>query len=319
MLSVIVPAVRGSEESLRACAASLAAGNEPGWVLGEHWELLLVGASAGLAAEFPGARVLPLVEAPPDSLYNHALATGAEAARGQWLLFTEPGTVHTAGAASRAVVEAERYGVGVLSYAARWAGGGLLERALLPMILSEIATAYPPAQVNDPAKRIAYAAEQFLLVRADRYRELGGHSALASSRISAVDLAFLAKRREVGLRYRYAPEAVSARLPAGLGPMWREWSGRLGLLIHNTLALGAWRTLDFLLLWGLLLLALFYPVPFTWERVVLWLLWLRNAWRVYRRAARSHQPAADLLPALTLGLPMFAALCFLSSARARLR
>ena len=319
VLSVVVPAGSGEGDAdLRACLDSLAAGSEPGWVLGEHWELLVVvpdGAGAAeVARAFPQARV---VEATPPGepewrLRHRACQVGSEAARGAWLLFTTPNTVHAAGAASRAVVEAERYEVALLSYGARPVGGALIARALLPMILAEIANAYPPAQVNDGAKRIGYATSEFLLADAEQYRVLGGHGMFAASPTPEVELAFLFKRRELGVRYREAPEALSAQVETSLAAMWRGWRVKLPSLISNTPALAAWRLLDFLLLWGLLLLALLYPVPFAWERWLLWLLWLRNAWRVYRRAARSHLPAGDLLLALTLGLPLFAGLCMVS-------
>ncbi len=314
VLSVVVPAREGDGD-LRACLASLVAGSEPGWVLGEHWELLVAVAEgageAELARAFPQVRV---VGASALSGRNEWCQKGAEAARGAWLLFTTPGTVHAEGAVSRAVVEAERCGVALLSYGAKPVGGGLAARALLVMILSEIATAYPTAQVNDAKKRIALATSEFFLVNAERYRELGGHGAFAASPVPEVDLAFLAKRRELGVRYRDAPEAVSAQVESDFGAMRQAWRAKLPSLIGNTPALAAWRLLDIALLWGLLLLALLYPVPFAWERWVLWLLWLRNAWRVYRRAGRSHLPAADVLLGITLGLPLFVALCAVSRA-----
>lgn len=335
VLSVVVPVSIGDgghEFDLRACLTSLIAGSEPGWVLGQHWELLVIFAStsaenaavaestvaaeaAAIARAFPLARVLPVASSPRQTGWaarNEACRAGAEAARGAFLLLTTPNTVHAAGAASRAVVEAERYGATLLSYGARPLGGGLRARALLTMILSEIATAYPSAQVNDPAQRIAYATSEFFLINAERYRELGGHGAFGASPTPEVDLAFAAKRRELRVRYREAPEAVSAQVETGFGTLWAAWRVKLPSLIHNTPALAAWRLLDVALLWGLLLLALLYPVPFAWERGILWLLWLRNGWRVYRRAGRSHLPAADLLLGLVLGLPLFAALCAVS-------
>ena len=105
---------------------------------------------------------------------------------------------------------------------------------------------------------------------------------------------------------------------ASFGALWQGWTRSLALLINNTLALAAWRALDFVLLWGLLLLALFYTPPFWWERVVLWLLWLRTVLRIWFRTARSNFAASDLALALTLGLPLFAALCYASWYRARI-
>ena len=323
VLSVIVP-VRDEQASLAACLESLVAQSEPGWVLGEHWELLVVDDGSTdrtrkIAEGFAGVRVLAARAPLPKSWTGkcNACWTGAEAARGTWLLFTEARTVHHAGSASRAMVEAERYKAAMLSYWPRQATAGVLERALLPLVFSELATAYPAARVNDPAKRIAMAMGAFLLVRAEAYRGLGGHAAVAASLVEDVDLAFLAKGGKVGLRFRYAPEALELHVRAGFGAMWQAWVRKLALLIHNSLALAAWRVLDVVLVWGLLLLALLYPAPFAWERIVLWLLWVRNLWRVYRRAARSNFAAGDVALSIALGLPLFAALAYASWYRTR--
>ena len=84
------------------------------------------------------------------------------------------------------------------------------------------------------------------------------------------------------------------------------------MLIDNALPLALWRLLDFALVWGLPLLALLYPLPFVWERAALWLLWARTLLRVYRRTARSHFSAGDVWLSIALGLPLFAALAYVS-------
>ncbi len=323
VLSVVVPA-RNEEANLEPCLRSLLAQSEPGWMLGEHWELLVIddGSSdrtAEIARGAAGVQLLPARAPLPGGWTgkSNACWTGAEAARGRWLLFTDADTVHGAGSGSRSIVEAERYGVAMLSYSPRQIAHGLLERAVMPLVFSELATAYPSAQVNDPGKRIAIASGQFLLVRADAYRTLGGHAAVAASLVEDADLAFLAKRGQVGLRFRYAPEALEARMYGSFGALWRGWTKNLALLINNALPLALWRLLDVMLLWGLLALALRYPTPFPLVRLAFWLLWLRTVWRIYRRAARSHFGPADLALSLLLGLPLFAALLYSSWYRTR--
>jgi hypothetical protein len=70
-------------------------------------------------------------------------------------------------------------------------------------------------------------------------------------------LAFLAKRRKVGLRFRYADDALATRMYRTTGAMIEGWTKNLALLFDNTLALvccGA-RSI-FLLLFGLPVLAI---------------------------------------------------------------
>ncbi len=324
VLSMIVPA-RDEAASLRACLSALVAESEPGWVLGEHWELLLVddGSTDGtveIARSFAGVTLLAARSPLPHGWTGkaNACATGAEAARGQWLLFTDARTVIAQGSPGKAIVEAERFHAGMLSYAPLERQRGLLQQALMPLVLAELATAYAPAQVNDEAKRVGYADGRFLLVQADAYRRLGGYASVEKSLKPEVDLGFLAKRTKVGLRFRQAPEAATTLGGVSFAATWSAWTRKFAVLVNNALALAAWRALDVVLLWGLLLLAIFYLPPYWWYTLLLWLLWVRTVFRIWRRAARSKASAADVALSLVLGLPLFAVLCYSSWYRVKM-
>lgn len=321
-LSVVVPA-RNEADCLGACLRSLVAQSEDGWRLGSEWEILVVddhstdetrSIAAAIAEGVSGVAVMaaPKLEHGWTGKAN-AVWAGAQAAKGEWLLFTDADTVHEPGSASRAVVEAERHGATLLSYSPRQIVRGLWQRALMPLVFSELAVTYPPAKVSDPEKHLAAANGQFLLIRRDVYFANGGHEAVKNAVLEDVALAQIVKRRRQGLRFRYAPEAVATRMYRTLGAMVEGWTKNLALLFGNSLAMAAWRMLDFLLLFGL-------PALFWWtydssSRRILWvvvaLLWLRTLWRFYRRVAKSNFPVGDcaLSP---LALPLFAALLYRS-------
>src|SRR5580698_1637003 len=327
-LTVIVPA-RNEEDCLGICLESLTAQSEEIFELGKDWELVVVDdhstdrtrVVAAKAAE--GRAGVSVMEARKLEKgwtgKANAIWTAAKKARGRWLLFTDADTVHEPGGLRRAIHEATRHKAGMLSYSPRQIVSGLAQRTLMPLVFCELALAYPPARVSDPNQRIAAANGQFLLVEREAYRRIGGHAAVADKVLEDVELAFLAKRRKVGLWFRYAEDAVSTRMYRSTMAMIEWWTKNLALLFKNALALALWRGLDILLLAGLPVLAVeLWNAKFSAHSVqwlgagwVLALLWVRTVVRFYARAAKSNFPFVDC--ALTpLGLPLFVVLLYRS-------
>jgi glycosyltransferase involved in cell wall biosynthesis len=323
-LTVIIPA-RNEEDCLAACLESLTSQSEKVFELGRDWELIVVDdhstdRTAEIARGFAGVTVIGAGKLEPGwTGKNNALWTAARRARGRWLLFTDADTIHEPGNLHRALHEAARHKVGVLSYSPRQIVSGLAQRSLMPLIFSELALAYPPAKVSDPAQRIAAANGQFLLIEREAYRRLGGHAMVAEEVLEDVELAFLAKRRRIGLRFRYAADAVSTRMYRTAAAMIEGWTKNLALLFANCLALALWRVLDILLLFVLPVLAFelwnahFAPhlMPWVYDGWLIVILWVRNLFRFYGRVAKSNFPFLDCAIA-PLGLPLFVALLYRS-------
>ena len=316
-LSVIVPA-RNEEESLPACLASLAEQSEPGFALGVEWEIIVVNddstdrtreIASGVAAAHPGVTVL---DAPPLDLSSRGGFTGknaacwaaAQIARGRRLLFTDADTVHEPRNLSRALREADKHGAVLLSYSPRQIVKGFWQHAVMPLVFSELATVYPPKQVNDPQRRLAAANGQFLMVERDAYFSVGGHRAVGTMVLEDVALARNIKRGPRLIRFRYAPEALSARMYRTTAEMVEGWMKNLALLFPRPIYLAAWRVLDIVLFFGLPALALGIPWLAGWQRGVILILWVRTLWRFYARVARSNFPARDIAISI-LGIPLF--------------
>jgi len=323
-LTVVVPA-RNEADCLGACLESLVSQSEAIFKLGKDWELVVVDdqstdKTAQIARGFAGVKVMEAGR--PERGWTgktNALWTAARLSRGRWLLFTDADTVHEPGNLRRAMHEASRHKVGVLSYSPRQLVSGLSQRSLMPLVFCELALAYPPAKVSDPNQRIAAANGQFLLVEREAYRRLGGHASVADKVLEDVELAFLAKRRKVGLRFRYAEDAVATRMYRSTTAMVEGWTKNLALLFDNTLALALWRALDFGLLLGLpVLTVLLWNARFAAHSLewlgagwVMALLWVRTLVRFYARVAKSNFPFADCALA-PLGLPLFVVLLYRS-------
>jgi cellulose synthase/poly-beta-1,6-N-acetylglucosamine synthase-like glycosyltransferase len=323
-LTVIVPA-RNEEDCLGACLESLVSQSEDIFELRKDWDLIVVDDGSTdrtkeIAGSIAGGTVM---EAAKLELgwtgKNNAVWTAARRARGRWLLFTDADTIHEPGGLRHALHEAERYKVGMLSYSPRQIVQGFAQRSLMPLVFCELALAYPPAKVSDPAQRIAAANGQFLLVEREAYRKLGGHPSVAGEVLEDVELAVLAKRRRVGLRFRYADDIVSTRMYRSTAAMVEGWTKNLKLLFDNALTLAIFRAIDFVLLFGLPVLAWelwnarlgAHGLEWLGAGWILALLWLRTLFRFYRRVAKSNFSFLDCAIS-PLGLPLFVVLLYRS-------
>jgi len=323
-LTVIVPA-RNEEDCLADCLQSLVSQSEELFELGKDWELIVVDddssdRTAEIACGFAGVTVIKADKLEPGWVgKNNAVWTAAKRARGRWLLFTDADTIHEPGDLHRAMHEAVRHKVGMLSYSPRQIVKGLVKRSLMPLVFCELSLAYPPAKVSDPNQRIAAANGQFILIAREAYRRMGGHASVAEKVLEDVELAFIAKRRKIGLHFRYAPDALSTRMYRSTAAMIEGWSKNLALLFDNCLALAMWRLLDIGLLVLLPVLAIwFWNARFAAHSLewlgagwVLALMWVRNLFRFYGRVAKSNFPFLDCAIA-PLGLPLFVVLLYRS-------
>jgi glycosyltransferase involved in cell wall biosynthesis len=324
-LSVIVPA-RNEEWNLANCLRSLILQSDEAFLLGRDWELIVVDDASvdgtrAVAEGFAGVRVL---EAPALDLSaenrvftgkTNACWFGAEASAGRYLLFTDADTVHEPGDLLRALEEIKARNVGLLSYSPRQVVSGFWQRALMPLVFSELASVYKMAEVNDTNKRLAAANGQFLMVERGAYFAVGGHKEVGRSVLEDVELAYAVKRAGKGIWFRYAPDALSTRMYLGFNDMLEGWTKNLALLFPHALTLAAWRLLDIgLLLLPILLIPLHYLV--MWQQVVILLIWARTLVRYYSRVRRSNFSPLDCASSV-FALPLFVGLLVWSWMRHR--
>ena len=316
-LSVIVPA-RNEEAVLGECLESLVRQSDVGFALGQEWELIVVdddstdGTRAIADSIGAGREGVTVLTAPKIDLSerggftgkNAACWVGAQHASGEWLLFTDADTIHQPGNLSRALHEAHRYKVGLLSYSPRQLITGVGQRLVMPLIFGELASVYPPKRVSDPSDSLAAANGQFLMIDREVYFATGGHKALGTEILEDVALARRVKSRGAGIRFRFAPEAVSARMYRTFGQMMEGWTKNLALLFPRPLLLALMMALQFVLFFGLPLFAAVKPGLQDWQRLAILLVWLRTTWGFYRRVARAHFPVAETAASI-LGVPIF--------------
>ena len=247
-VSVIVPA-RDEEANLAPCLRTLTGQS------GVSYEVVVVNdhSSDGtreIAQRFP----VRAVEADPLpegwSGKCNACWTGAKAAKGKWLLFTDADTRHSAASIASGLNEAKESGSALLSYSPRQEVHSFAERALMPVIFAELAVTFRPKEVSDPKSPAAAANGQYLLVSRDAYDGVGGHAAIAQAILEDVELARRVKQSGYKLQFRQS-EVVSTRMYRGLRQMWEGWTKNLALLFPNTLGIALRRAIEF----GLILAA----------------------------------------------------------------
>jgi cellulose synthase/poly-beta-1,6-N-acetylglucosamine synthase-like glycosyltransferase len=241
-LSVIVPA-RNEEACLADCLRSLVGQGGPAY------ELIVVDdhssdATRAIAAGFP-VQVITADPLPPGwSGKCNAAWTGAKAARGKWLLFTDADTLHEPNSIASGLAEAITFDAALLSYSPRQEVRGFAGRALMPVIFAELAATYRPKEVSDPNSPAAAANGQYLLIRRDAYDAIGGHAAVATTILEDVELAKRVKRAGYKLQFRQS-DVVSTRMYRTFPQMWEGWTKNLALLFPRPRWLAALRIAEF--------------------------------------------------------------------------
>ena len=237
MISAIIPA-RNEESSIAQAVESLARQPEIG-------EIIVVDdqstdRTAAILLELGGRvgnlKVLPATGPPPGwTGKNHAVAIGAQAATGDWLLFTDADTRHLAGSAARALASAEQQEAALVSYSPMQEMQTLWEKALIPLVYWRLSQKYPFDRVNDLRSPDAAANGQYILMRKEVYESIGGHAAVAGEILEDVALARRVKGGGWTVYFQAGTGIVETRMYRSFGAMWEGWTKNLYPLFGGSL------------------------------------------------------------------------------------
>lgn len=229
-LSVIVPA-RNEERSIERCVRSLLAQSARDLeliVVDDRSEDATPAILAALAAEDPRLHVITGAPLPEGWVGKPwALAQGARAARGAWLLFTDADTWHAPAASSSTLAFALAHGVDSVSILTYQELGTWGERAVLPTILGMIfVAAGSMEELNDPHDaEHALANGQYLLIARKAYDALGGHEALRGELVDDLEFARRLKRDgRFRLVFAAGEELVRVRMYRSLHEIWNGFT-----------------------------------------------------------------------------------------------
>ncbi len=221
------------------------------------------------------------------------------------------------GSLARAVAEAEKHGASLLSYSPEQEVRGFWEKAVMPIVFAELAAAYRPSEVSDPASPAAVANGQYLLISREAYDSVGGHATVAASLLEDVDLARAVKASGRKIFFRYGADAVRTRMYRNFGQLREGWTKNLALLFPASLKLAALRFGEFVLIGGCAISAGIFAVrgallPAIFVGGIALTLYSRFMIRI-RRAHFSWDANALSI----FGLPLFSYLLLLSRRRHR--
>jgi chlorobactene glucosyltransferase len=295
-VSIIVPA-RNEERNIRRSVTSLLEQDYPAYEVivvdddsrdGTARILDEIGRTHAQGARL---RVIHLHELPEGWAGKpHALHSGTQETRGEFLLFTDADTWHAPEALRSVVARAEERQIDLLSLGTAQELPSFWERVLMPLAYLGIGMQYPPDQVNDPRNPVALANGQYILLRRQVYEQLGGYARadLRGTLLDDRDLAVLIKKHGYTLELADGQDLVSVRMYRNLRETWRGW--------RKNVFLGTRGGLPFALL-QLLGLPLVVVLPFLLPLWV-WLLSFRS------RGKAVSASEAGIISVLELG-PLF--------------
>lgn len=228
-VTVVVPA-RNEARSIEACVRSLTASTYPAF------EVVVVDDrseddTGDRARSVPpgNARSLRVLDGEPVPAgwlgKQWACRQGAEAARGDLLLFIDADTVHEPDLLERAVAELLRTDGDLLTVAGRQIYGSFWERLVQPQVFFTMLLRYWNVErwVEQGRWRDAIASGAFLLFPRRAYDELGGHAAVKGAVAEDLALAQRTVRSGGTLVIRTGEDALSLRMYASLGELVRGW------------------------------------------------------------------------------------------------
>jgi glycosyltransferase involved in cell wall biosynthesis len=189
-----------------------------------------------LTVEFPEVRLLEAPDLPAGWVgKNHAVWIGAQAAVGDWLLFTDADAVHFPPSAAKALRDVEKTGAVMVSYSPEQVMESWYEKAVIPHVYARLATRFRFVEVNDPKSIAAAANGQFILIRRDVYEAVGGHARIAGEVLEDVALARDVKKAGYPIWFGSGKGTVRVRMYRSFEGLWQGWQKNLYALMGGSL------------------------------------------------------------------------------------
>lgn len=315
-ISAIIPA-RNEQENIEAAVLSLAPQKEIAEIIvvddqstDRTPEIL-----SRLASTIPKLKILHSGGLPSGwTGKNHALWLGAQAAKNDWLFFTDADTVHLPGSTARALNDARTHGAALVSYSPEQRTDTILEQALIPFIYCRLARRFNFDRICDPSLPDAAANGQFILIRRDAYEKSGGHQAISSLVLEDVALARRVKQAGFRIYFASGQGIVRTRMYRSFSALFEGWTKNLYALMGGTPS-SVFREIALTFPWiflALLLCGIFvhdHAANLLFALAAIALI-LRHLW--YARELKANRYQRRFIIYYSLAAPLYAALVIAS-------
>jgi chlorobactene glucosyltransferase len=258
LVSILVPA-KDEAEGIADCLASLCAQDYP------NFEILVVDDrsqddTAKIVAQWAKRdrriRLMRIFELPPQwTGKTHALHQCQKSDRGEWLFFVDADTRMQPSCLSIVLRDCIESGADMESLLPAMDSDSFWVRILQPLASILLLQLYRPSRVNDPASANSGMANgQFILIRRNAYRAIGGHEAVKGEFCEDIHLGRRARKHGLALRIVGAPDLASVKMYSTVKGFVSGWSRIFYSAVDTRVAP----------LWGLAaLLCLFSLLPYA--------------------------------------------------------
>lgn len=236
LISICIPA-RNEEQNIRACVEAALTQDYPNFeviVLDDRSTDATPRILADLAARDSRLRLISGSELPPGWIGKpHALRQASAAARGAWLCFIDADTFLAPQALSSCYVKALEVQADLFTTLHRQIMASFWEKTVLPIVVTALSVGFSPRKVNDPAHKDAVASGQFILIRREIYKKIGGHASVWDQIVEDQAIAERVKWSGYRLALADGSALISTRMYTSLSSMWEGWTKNMYLGLRN--------------------------------------------------------------------------------------